>query len=152
MADRQLNEAGGLTRGHTALMVIIAVTFYTLGSTKSIILGTFDASKAVSSVVAVSERPASTSSSSFIEEIMPPSLHRLYSPENLRFNVTRSMIRQSRPIVGNTERLHSYLEKLRSQACTSVVFLGGSGKIHHWEPSYAKQKSIWKKRATRLDF
>lgn len=66
------------------------------------------------------------SGSSFIEEIIPKELQSTYAPENLQFNVTRSMIRQSRPIIGNTERLHAYINKLHSKQCTSVLFLGGS--------------------------
>ncbi|KAL7544982.1 hypothetical protein ACHAWF_008356 [Thalassiosira exigua] len=72
---------------------------------------------------------ASTSASSVIEEIIPPKLLPLYALDKLRFNVTRSMLRQSRPIVGNTQRLHLYLNKLRSRTCTSVLFLGGSGEF-----------------------
>lgn len=63
---------------------------------------------------------------SFIEEIIPKELQSTYAPENLQFNVTRSMIRQSRPIIGNTDRLHAYIKKLHNQKCTSVLFLGGS--------------------------
>lgn len=61
-----------------------------------------------------------------VEEIIPPALQASYSPQNLQFNVTRSMLRRSRPIIGNNERLHSYIQKLRSKQCTTVLFLGGS--------------------------
>lgn len=73
-------------------------------------------------------RNASISSTSIIEEIIPPNLLPLYAPQKLQFNVTRNMLRQSRPVVGNTERLHQYVRKLHSKKCTTVVFLGGSGK------------------------
>jgi hypothetical protein len=63
---------------------------------------------------------------SLVEEIIPKELQPTYAPENLQFNVTRSMIRQSRPIIGNTERLHAYIKKLHSKKCTSVLFMGGS--------------------------
>ncbi|KAL3782911.1 hypothetical protein HJC23_004890 [Cyclotella cryptica] len=61
-----------------------------------------------------------------VEEIIPPALRASYSPENLEFNVTRAMLRRSRPIIGNDERLHAYIRKLRSKQCTTVLFLGGS--------------------------
>jgi hypothetical protein len=61
-----------------------------------------------------------------IKEIIPPSLHSLYTPSNLAFNITRSMLKRSRPIIGNNERLHSYIAKLHSGLCTVVLFLGGS--------------------------
>mmetsp|Transcript_31225 Transcript_31225/g.66478 ORF Transcript_31225/g.66478 Transcript_31225/m.66478 type:complete len:199 (+) Transcript_31225:41-637(+) len=64
---------------------------------------------------------------SIVEEVMPQSLLPTYAPEKLPFNVTRSMLRQSRPIVGNTERLHLYLRKLRTGQCTKVLYMGGSG-------------------------
>ena len=64
---------------------------------------------------------------SIIEEIVPPSLQSFY--HDTQFNPTRSMLRQSRPVIGNTQRLHSYLEKLRNKECTTVLFLGGSGEI-----------------------
>ena len=63
-----------------------------------------------------------------VEEIVPQTLLPVYAHQNLEFNITRSMLRRSRPIVGNTQRLHSYLNKLRSKQCTTVLFLGGSGK------------------------
>jgi len=65
-----------------------------------------------------------TNKSSIIEEIIPATLQPIY--QNIQFNVTRSMLRQSRPIIGNTQRLHAYLEKLRNKQCTTVLFLGGS--------------------------
>lgn len=68
---------------------------------------------------------------SLIEEIIPPVLQPSYAPENLQFEVTRSMIRQSRPIIGNTERLHAYIEKLHDKHCTSVLFMGGSITAGH---------------------
>lgn len=70
--------------------------------------------------------PSSNMTMSLVEEIVPKELQPTYAPENLQFNVTRSMIRQSRPIIGNTERLHAYIKKLHSKKCTSVLFLGGS--------------------------
>lgn len=66
-----------------------------------------------------------------IEEIIPPNLLSLYTHDKLQFNVTRSMLRQSRPVVGNTQRLHSYLKKLQSKSCTTVLFLGGSVTAGH---------------------
>lgn len=63
---------------------------------------------------------------SVVEEVIPKELQPTYAGENLQFNVTRSMIRQSRPIIGNTERLHAYIRKLHDKQCTSVLFLGGS--------------------------
>jgi len=70
-----------------------------------------------------------TNKSSIIEEIIPDTLQPIY--QNIQFNVTRSMLRQSRPIIGNTQRLHAYLEKLRNKQCTTVLFLGGSGEFEH---------------------
>ena len=64
--------------------------------------------------------------SNVIEEIIPPSLLPSYSSENLLFPVSRSMLRKSRPIIGNTDRLHTYIQKLRDGICTTVLFIGGS--------------------------
>ena len=64
--------------------------------------------------------------SNVIEEIIPPSLLPSYSSENLLFPVSRSMLRKSRPIIGNTDRLHTYIQKLRDCICTTVLFIGGS--------------------------
>ena len=77
-------------------------------------------------------------STSIIEEIIPTKLLPLYSHDKLQFNVTRSMLRQSRPVVGNTQRLHAYLKKLQSKQCTTVLFLGGSGKLsmHFYDVLY----------------
>lgn len=61
-----------------------------------------------------------------MEEIIPKNQQHLYAPDKLQFNVTRSMLRQSRPIIGNTERLHLYIKKLHNKQCTTVLFLGGS--------------------------
>lgn len=61
-----------------------------------------------------------------MEETFPKNLQPTYAHQNLQFNVTRSMLRQSRPIVGNTQRLHGYLKKLHIKQCTTVLFLGGS--------------------------
>lgn len=66
------------------------------------------------------------SPSQIIREIIPESLQSVYSPQNLLFNVTESMLQQSRPIKGNTERLHSFIRKLRNKVCTTVVVSGGS--------------------------
>lgn len=74
----------------------------------------------------LSNPPAMQQPSSVMEEIIPPALHSKYTPENLVFNITRSMLKRSRPIIGNTERLHAYIRKLQSQQCTVVLFLGGS--------------------------
>ena len=70
--------------------------------------------------------PPSSSSFSFLEEIMPESLRELYRTDRLTFPVTRSMLRRSRPIVGNTQRMRTYLNKLRAGRCTTVLFMGGS--------------------------
>eukprot|EP00584_Thalassiosira_punctigera_P008588 CAMPEP_0172535506 /NCGR_PEP_ID=MMETSP1067-20121228/7485_1 /TAXON_ID=265564 ORGANISM="Thalassiosira punctigera, Strain Tpunct2005C2" /NCGR_SAMPLE_ID=MMETSP1067 /ASSEMBLY_ACC=CAM_ASM_000444 /LENGTH=588 /DNA_ID=CAMNT_0013320443 /DNA_START=212 /DNA_END=1978 /DNA_ORIENTATION=- len=67
----------------------------------------------------------------FIDEYIPASLLKKYEAQNLQFNVTRSMLRQSRPVIGNTKRLHSYLKKLRSGECTTVLVLGGSVSAGH---------------------
>lgn len=69
---------------------------------------------------------SSPTQSLVMEEIIPPSLHLNYTPENLEFNVTRNMLKRSRPIIGNTERLHAYIRKLQSKQCTIILFLGGS--------------------------
>lgn len=80
-----------------------------------------------------------TKHTSIIEELIPTKLLPLYSYDNLlkqklQFNITRSMLRQSRPVVGNTQRLHAYIKKLQSKQCTTVLFLGGSGKykLYMW--------------------
>lgn len=81
----------------------------------------------------MADQPTTTKHTSIIEELIPTKLLPLYSYENLlknklQFNITRSMLRQSRPVVGNTQRLHAYIKKLQSKQCTTVLFLGGSGK------------------------
>ena len=48
----------------------------------------------------------------------------------------RSMLRQSRTITGNNERLHSYIKKLHSHTCTTVLFLGGSVTKGHKAGGY----------------
>ena len=68
---------------------------------------------------------------SLVEEYIPAKLRHKYEAQNLQFNVTRSMFRQSRPIIGNVRRLHGYLRKLQSQQCTNVLILGGSVSAGH---------------------
>jgi hypothetical protein len=76
--------------------------------------------------------PSSSSSSSssalysFVDGIVPESLRARYAPEALAFPVTESMLRRSRPVIGNNHRLHAYLRKLHSGKCTTVLFMGGS--------------------------
>jgi hypothetical protein len=41
------------------------------------------------------------------------------------------MLRRSRPIVGNNDRLHGYIRKLHSKQCTVVLCLGGSVTAGH---------------------
>jgi len=77
---------------------------------------------------------------SILEEYIPPSLRHVYEPGALQFNVTRAMLRQSRPVIGNVQRLHAYLRKLQSKQCTTVLILGGSvSDGHHVKegPKYA---------------
>lgn len=63
---------------------------------------------------------------SFIDAIIPESLSAKYTASNLLFPITESMLRQSRPIVGNNERLHSYIRKVHAGKCTTILFMGGS--------------------------
>jgi hypothetical protein len=83
------------------------------------------------------------------QEIVPPELYKYhYHPGALRFNVSRSMLRRSRPIVGNNERLHAYIKKLHSKQCTVVLFLGGSITDGHnvrggFEMAYPKHFWFW---------
>ena len=63
---------------------------------------------------------------SFVDGIVPESLRARYAPEALAFPVTESMLRRSRPVIGNNHRLHAYLRKLHSGKCTTVLFMGGS--------------------------
>ena len=63
---------------------------------------------------------------SFIDAIIPESLRAKYTTSNLLFPITESMLRQSRPIIGNNERLHSYIRKLHAGKCTTILFMGGS--------------------------
>ena len=62
----------------------------------------------------------------YLDEIMPTSLKQLYSQDNLAFPITQSMLRRTRPIVGNNQRLHMYLQKLHRKQCTTAIFMGGS--------------------------
>ena len=64
--------------------------------------------------------------SAFLEEYIPSSLLYLYTNAKLQFEISRSMLRRSRPVVGNTERLHAYLRKLRAGRCTTTLVIGGS--------------------------
>ncbi|KAL7545010.1 hypothetical protein ACHAWF_008383 [Thalassiosira exigua] len=70
--------------------------------------------------------PSASGPSSIVNDVVPPALRHLYAPDRLPFNVTRSMLRRSRPVVGNAQRLWHYLEKLRSRKCTTILFMGGS--------------------------
>ena len=62
----------------------------------------------------------------YLDEIMPTSLKQLYAQDKLAFPITPSMLRRTRPIIGNNQRLHMYLDKLHRKQCTTVVFMGGS--------------------------
>ncbi|KAL7553255.1 hypothetical protein ACHAWF_017550 [Thalassiosira exigua] len=82
----------------------------------------------------------------FLDEVIPKVLRPSYEPDHLQFPVTASMLRQSRPIVGNVKRLHAYLEKLQRGECTSVLFMGGSvtrghgaGGMSHAYPKFFVQ-------------
>lgn len=86
----------------------------------------FDGCASKNTVMSSDGRERASLHMSILEEIMPASLLPLYQPKHLRFNVTRTMLQQSRPVIGNTQRLHSYLRKLQSKQCTSVLILGGS--------------------------
>lgn len=44
----------------------------------------------------------------------------------MAFEVSTTMLRSSRPIVGNTQRLHSFIRKLSAGKCTTVLIMGGS--------------------------
>jgi len=85
-----------------------------------------------------------------VDEIIPKRLYPRYRyhPKTLPFNVTRSMLRQSRPVIGNVQRLQAYIEKLHSEQCTTVLFLGGSVTDGHntwlgFDDSYAKFFIDW---------
>ena len=60
-----------------------------------------------------------------IQAIIPESLQNAYAPGKLLYNLTESMLEQSRPVRGNTQRLHSYIQKIRRKQCTTVIFAGG---------------------------
>ena len=66
-----------------------------------------------------------------IKSIIPEELQNAYAPGKLLYNLTEGMLEQSRPIRGNTRRLHNYIQKLRRKECTSVVFAGGSVTSGH---------------------
>lgn len=36
------------------------------------------------------------------------------------------VMRRSRPVIGNTERIHGFIQKLLDRKCTNVLFVGGS--------------------------
>mmetsp|Transcript_29425 Transcript_29425/g.61397 ORF Transcript_29425/g.61397 Transcript_29425/m.61397 type:complete len:648 (+) Transcript_29425:113-2056(+) len=75
---------------------------------------------------------SSSSFTTFIEEYIPPKLLPQYEPQNLQFNITKTMLRQSRPVIGNTHRLHAYFtNKLRTGQCTTILVLGGSVSAGH---------------------
>ena len=64
-----------------------------------------------------------------VSDILPTSLQSNYT--NLQFRVTPSLLRRSRPVVGNVERLHTFLQKLRNGRCTNTLMLGGSVTAGH---------------------
>ena len=65
--------------------------------------------------------------SPLIEDIIPEKLRkRRYGSGQMAFEVSTTMLRSSRPIVGNTQRLHSFIRKLNAGSCTTVLILGGS--------------------------
>ncbi|KAL9189237.1 hypothetical protein ACHAXT_011727 [Thalassiosira profunda] len=80
---------------------------------------------------AVAERSRASPGGNFLEEYIPQNLLPKYQQDNFQFPVSRSMLRQSRPVVGNVERLHAYLRKLQSGQCTTVLVLGGSISAGH---------------------
>jgi len=74
--------------------------------------------------------------SEVVQDIIPHDLRPRYATEFLQFPITRFMLRQSRTITGNIERLHAYLKKLQSQQCTTILFLGGSVTKGHKAGGY----------------
>ena len=74
---------------------------------------------------------STTNPGSFIEEYIPPTLLHKYNNAQFQFNVSRSMLRRSRPVVGNTERLHDYFRKLHAKKCTTILVIGGSVSAGH---------------------
>ncbi|KAL3801219.1 hypothetical protein HJC23_012619 [Cyclotella cryptica] len=132
-------------------ILLLALTCFFAGMATEFVFGTFsrlstfDSQSSLSNKVNINMKPHSSVATcdcdsrvispslntSLVEELIPEKLRSVYAPENLQFNVTRSMIRQSRPIIGNTERLHAYIQKLRDERCTSVLFLGGSVTSGH---------------------
>jgi len=74
--------------------------------------------------------------SEVVQDIIPNFLLPRYATEFLQFPITRSMLRQSRTITGNSQRLHAYLKKLQSQQCTTILFLGGSVTKGHKAGGY----------------
>ena len=68
----------------------------------------------------------------WLPTVMPPSLLAEYgTPGALPFNLTMSVLRRSRPVVGNTERVRGFLRKLRGGRCTASIMLGGSVTAGH---------------------
>ena len=65
--------------------------------------------------------------SPLVEDIIPEKLRkRRYGAGKMAFEVSTTMLRSSRPIVGNTERLHHFIRKLSAGRCTTVLIMGGS--------------------------
>ena len=68
----------------------------------------------------------------WLPTVMPPSLLPEYAPPGaLPFNLTMSILRRTRPVVGNTERVRGFLRKLRGGTCTVSLMLGGSVTAGH---------------------
>ncbi|EJK75681.1 hypothetical protein THAOC_02590 [Thalassiosira oceanica] len=63
----------------------------------------------------------------WISRVMPPSLAPVYvAPGALPFNLTMSILRRTRPVVGSTDRVRGFLTKLKKGQCTTSLMLGGS--------------------------
>lgn len=68
----------------------------------------------------------------WISRVMPPSLAPVYvAPGALPFNLTMSILRRTRPVVGSTDRVRGFLTKLKKGQCTTSLMLGGSVTAGH---------------------
>jgi len=137
LQKKQPSKLKGLIGTSLCMVACIAIGYVlgssTIDSSSTTMMGNVGIKSSNYSSVQTTADQQTTKHTSIIEELIPTKLLPLYSYENLlkqklQFNITRSMLRQSRPVVGNTQRLHAYLKKLQSKQCTTVLFLGGSGK------------------------
>ena len=86
--------------------------------------------------------------SAWYANLVPDSVREKWAVEKLAYIFpTNSLLRRSRPVVGNTDRFHAYLRKVKAGVCTKILFAGGSVTRGHNgggpENAYPKKFMEW---------